>query len=138
MRTGFCVAFMIVLLAACKDRKQSNEKPSAKGIGTPSSVVTPTPIAASAPVDKWVGQWTGPEGTYLLLSKKDDEYIVNVRSLDGVESYEGVSTGDGIQFKRNGIVESIHAGNGEDTGMKWLLDKKDCLIIKAGEGFCRE
>jgi hypothetical protein len=35
-------------------------------------------------------------------------------------------------------TESIHAGNGEDTGMKWLLDKKNCLIIKYGEGFCRD
>jgi hypothetical protein len=55
--------------------------------------------------------------------------------LDG---YEGVATAGGIRFPRNGKTESIHAGNGEDTGMKWLLDKKNCLIIKYGEGFCRD
>jgi hypothetical protein len=63
---------------------------------------------------------------------------VKIQSLDGLDGYEGVATADGIRFPRNGKTESIHAGNGEDTGMKWLLDKKNCLIIKYGEGFCRD
>jgi hypothetical protein len=54
-----------------------------------------------------------------------------------LDTYDGVATADGIQFTRDGKAESIRAGNGEGTGMKWLLDKKNCLIIKYGEGFCR-
>jgi len=89
-------------------------------------------------VDKWMGQWSGPEGTYLLLSKRGDKYVVKIRSLDGLQTYEGNAAGDRIEFTRNGKTESIHAGSGQDTGMKWLLEKKRCLTIKTGEGFCRE
>ncbi len=44
--------------------------------------------SSSAPVagnitDQWVGKWFGPEGTYLVLSKRDEKYVVEINSLDG-------------------------------------------------------
>jgi hypothetical protein len=36
----------------------------------------------------------------------------------------------GISFKRNGQAETIRSGKCERTGMKWLADKKDCLLIR--------
>jgi hypothetical protein len=86
----------------------------------------------------WLGKWIGPEGTYLLLSSNGDKYVVKIQSLDGPVTYQGVAHGDAIQFERQGTTESIHAGSGEQTGMKWLLEKKNCLIVKTGEGFCRD
>jgi hypothetical protein len=100
-----------------------------------------SPAALPAPsevADKWLGKWIGPEGTYLVLSKKADKYIVQINSLDGPATYEGASEGGRLEFQRNGETETIHAGNGHDTGMKWLQDKRNCLIIKTGEGFCRD
>jgi len=88
--------------------------------------------------DQWLGKWIGPEGTYLVLAKNGAKYVVEIDSLDGSDTYEGTSAGDRIEFQRNGKTESIHAGGGQETGMKWLLDKRNCLIIKTGEGFCRE
>jgi putative lipoprotein len=104
-----------------------------------SAAVPPaTSNAPDFPTDLWLGQWNGPEGTYLLLAKNGDKYVVKIRSLDGLDTYEGVAAGERIQFTRDGKAESIRAGSGEETGMKWLLDKKNCLIIKTGEGFCRD
>jgi hypothetical protein len=88
--------------------------------------------------DQWLGKWVGPEGTYVVLSKNGDKYGVEIHSLDGSATYEGTPVGNRLQFQRNGRAEYIHAGSGDETGMKWLLDKKDCLIIKTGEGFCRD
>lgn len=88
--------------------------------------------------NSWLGQWDGPEGTYIVLSKNGDKYSVDIRSLDGVQSYQGVAAGDHIQFAREGATETIRAGNGEQTGMKWLAGKKNCLVVKSGEGYCRE
>lgn len=88
--------------------------------------------------DAWLGKWIGPEGTFLVLSQHAGKYAVEIHSLDGPATYEGTAVGDRIEFVRDSKRESIHAGNGEDSGMKWLLDKKNCLIIKTGEGFCRE
>jgi len=105
-------------------------------VSSPSASRTTAPAAANNPTDQWLGQWNGPEGTSLLLSKNGDKYVVRIQSLDGPATYEGVPAGDRIQFQRDGKTESIHAGSGKETEMKWLLDKKNCLIIKAGEGFC--
>ncbi len=88
--------------------------------------------------DGWLGQWNGPEGTYLILTKNGDQYSVEIRSLEGVQTYDGVASGDRIRFLREGTAETIHAGKGDETGMKWLAGKKNCLVIKAGEGFCRD
>ncbi len=110
-------------------------------------VAVPTPTIKSSPsatvaagysFDNWLGQWNGPEGTYLLLSKDKDQYLVKIQSLDGPATYEAVSAGDHLEFKRGGKTESIRAGSGKETGMKWLLDEKNCLVIKEGEGFCRK
>lgn len=130
---------IITLMASCQDRGQRAAGPSPTAASAPS--VSPTaagPANVANVAGQWVGQWNGPEGTYLLLSKRDEQYVVKIQSLDGPATYEGVAAGDRIEFKRDGKTESIHAGSGKETGMKWLLEKKDCLIIKEGEGFCRE
>ena len=98
---------------------------------------TPSPVPSTAPrkIDEWIGRWNGPEGTYLEISKSGDAYEIQIKDLDKVQTYRGTS--DGISFERNGKAETIRSGNGERTGMKWLLDKKNCLVIRFGEGYCR-
>lgn len=88
--------------------------------------------------DNWVGQWNGPEGTYLRLEGGDGEFKVSIRDLDGETTYQGTAAGPQIRFKRNGVMESIQATSGADTGMKWLADKSNCLTVRAGEGYCRD
>ena len=125
----FCLVLALSLpVAACKSGNRT----------TPPNN-TPTDAKASTTAqDQWLGKWIGPEGTFLVLSKSGDGYGVMIQSLDGPNTYQGIAAGDSIQFERNGQKESIHSGSGQDTGMKWLLDKKNCLVIKTGEGFCRD
>ena len=127
----------LFLMAACQDRYPSPAKP-ASTVNSPSGNLATAPPTANSPTDQWLGQWNGPEGTYLLLSKNGDHYVIKIQSLDGPAAYDGVSAGDDIQFKRDGKTETIRAGSGTQTGMKWLLGKKNCLIIRTGEGFCRD
>ena len=131
------VVTMLVVMAGCQGGNQSTAPSVAETSAVPTSPPK-TPAAGSRPTDAWLGQWIGPEGTYLLLSRNGEKYVVKVQSLDGPATYEGVASGEKIQFERQGKTEFIHAGNGEETEMKWLLDKKNCLIIKTGEGFCRD
>lgn len=109
---AFC---FLPLLAAC------NQK-------TPTIVVT----------ERWMGKWNGPEGTFLNLEHDAQGYRVIIQNLDGPASFIGQDAPDGLSFERGGKTEVIRPGNGDQTGMKWLAGKKDCLIIKAGEGFCRD
>jgi hypothetical protein len=66
---------ILVLMTACQDRNQSPAGPSPPvPVSSPPTSPTTAPAAsANNATDKWLGQWNGPEGTYLLLSKSDDK-----------------------------------------------------------------
>src|SRR4030095_10717216 len=91
---------------------------------------TTTPPAT----DEWLGQWNGPEGTFLRLEGGKGRDTVTIQDLDGPRTYEGVAAGAQIQFDRHGAKETIRATNGVETGMKWLRDKSDCLTLRHREG----
>lgn len=145
---------LLVLASGCQDRSADNTAApaTADAPATPAPEASPAPAAPVAPEpepepaaapatgpDAWLGQWTGPEGTLLLLEPREGGgYLVTIQSLDGRESYPGDAAGPGIVFERNGVTERIRVGSGKATGMKWLADKSNCLVIKAGEGFCRD
>ncbi len=125
------IAFLVVtvFIAGCSERKSDSAPTSGD-----SSAAT---IGAPA-TDAWVGQWTGPEGTFLRIAGAHGKYEITIQNLDGPSSYQGSAVNGQIQFERNGTKESIHATNGADTGMKWLSEKSNCLTVRAGEGYCRD
>jgi hypothetical protein len=120
----------------CQNQRQTEQAQPREN--SAQTMPTEQPQGTTALPDQWLGRWTGPEGTFIELSKNGNKYVVKINSLDGPATYEGIAVGDRIEFQRDGKTESIHAGNGEDTGMKWLLDEKNCLVIKKSEGFCRK
>jgi hypothetical protein len=117
------------------------------------SKTAPTPVAPSAaplapigaetaapptlPTDAWVGTWTGVEGLRIDIAKEGADYKLHIFNMDGDAEYAGAPQGDVITFERAGKTETLRAGNGNDTGLKWLADKTNCLVIQPGEGFCR-
>ena len=114
VRLLIALAFL-PLLAACKEK-------------------VPTIVS-----ENWLGKWNGPEGTFLQLERESaGAYDVIIQSLDGPASFRGAAVSEGIEFSRGGKTEIIHPGNGDQTGMKWLAGKNTCLIVKAGEGYCRD
>jgi len=88
--------------------------------------------------DAWIGKWIGPEGTFLEISGGRGSYRLIIQNLDGPRTFEGKAKGDHIEFERDDKVESIRSTDGGGTGMKWLATKENCLVIKLGEGFCRD
>jgi hypothetical protein len=95
--------------------------------------------AAEVPAtDAWVGRWNGPEGTYLEVAGAGGVYEITVKDLDAARTFRGVAAGDRIELERDGATESLRATDGDETGMKWLAGKTNCLTIKPGEGFCRD
>lgn len=129
-----CMAAIAVALAACQDRPPE-AAPAAAGASAPAA---PAPAPALA-TDAWLGQWNGPEGTYLQLAGSGGQYEVTIRNLDGPRTFPGKAAGDArIEFERDGVKESLRATNGAETGMKWLSEKKNCLTVRSGEGYCRD
>ena len=100
--------------------------------------VSSAPPGVTKPADRWLGRWEGVEGTYLEITKTDDRYVIEIKDLDKTNVYQGLAFTDGIAFTRDGKTETIHARSGEQTGMKWLASKKNCVVIRYGEGYCRD
>ena len=101
-------------------------------------------LAARAPArDAWIGTWTGVEGLMLTIEKgtTPGRYrITNKWSLDddATGTFNGYATEEGIGFRRPDGRKRLHPGDGQATGLKWLAEKKDCLIVAPGEGYCRD
>ncbi len=98
---------------------------------------TPPPVPPPS-YGHWIGQWAGPEGTSLAVTKTGDVYTVSIRDLDRSTTYKAEPVAEGLQFERRGQLEVLHATDGPGTGMKWLAERRECLTVNPGEGFCRD
>jgi len=136
------VALALALsLAACGDRDSADKSPPEPS-PSPAAAPAPAPAPMAPPpaplTDQWLGQWDGPEGTFVRITGGNGHYEVTVQNLDGPRTFVGTAKGDEIAFERDGKLETLRASNGEQTGMKWLAQKKDCLTVRKGEGYCRD
>lgn len=137
----------LLLLSACargEDAQPIDNVVVADNLAAEDSIDDVDPTANSAApalsTDAWVGKWIGVEGLMLDIQPAGEHghYVVSVTLLDGTNSYDGTAEGDMIRFIRNGRPESIRAATGDETGLKWLAGKQNCLMIQQGEGFCRD
>ncbi len=138
MKKTLFVLSALALLTACNQESKEAPKPA------PPSVQA-TLVPATPPTDKWVGKWIGVEGLHLTIAKDDSigrgHYILTMQyGLDADESgtFKGEANEEGITFNRPDGPQLLRAGDGEATGLKWLADKKDCLVVDTGEGYCRD
>jgi hypothetical protein len=116
----------LMLAAGCSKPAQ----PPGPAVTNPANVVD-----ASAPL---LGRWNGPEGTFMLIEGEGGKYVLTIQNLDGPRKFDGKGEANTITFLRDGKNLTIKPTNGAGTGMKWLASRKDCVVIEAGEGFCRD
>lgn len=102
-------------------------------------------ITPVTPVDpaQWIGRWTGVEGMYLDIqpdpARGNGAFMLEMQySLDDMGTFPGDAVGSGIRFTRPDGTFLLTATDGEATGLRYLLDKQDCLTVTTGEGYCRD
>lgn len=131
-------------LTACDSGRQPATAPeAANAILPPEPDIAAANVAAAAaplPTDAWIGKWVGVEGLALDIAPGPaaGQYALRVSLLDGTDDYVGTADGDTIRFTRDGRTETIRKAQGDETGLKYLAGKKDCLMIRQSEGFCRD
>ncbi len=107
---------------------------------TPSiNETSPPPADAAHRFASWAGKWTGVEGMYLVIRPTvDQRYSLDMQyDLDNKVTVEGRDSEHGLQFTRNGEKLSLTRAAGKDIGLKYLDGKTQCLMVKPGEGYCR-
>jgi hypothetical protein len=139
-------AAALVVLAGC-------EKAEAPAPAPADTATTEAPVAATPPATEaadpataphrfasWAGKWTGVEGMYATITTAEPgKYKLEMQSdLDTKGTYDGVDSEHGIKFKRGAEELSLTRASGDETGLKYLAGKKECLKVKDGEGYCRD
>lgn len=101
---------------------------------------SPVPAAVSHRFAAWTGKWVGVEGMYAVVTLAEPgRYRLEMQSdLDTKGSYDGADSAAGIAFTRGDEAVTLRAGSGDDTGLKYLAGKNDCLVVSPGEGYCRD
>ncbi len=113
-----------------------------QGNGVASNSIGASSAAAPTNRDSWVGRWIGVEGLNLTISKGKSAGLYSLKMQYGTDedmsgTFEGVGTAEGIAFVRPDGKQILRASIGDDTGLKYLAGKTDCLKVKDGEGYCR-
>ena len=128
-------AISCLLISACKKVEEVPVADATEAVTVPEQTVT-----AMVDVADWAGKWTGPEGLYVIVTPGTEGKIaLEMQSdLDTKGSYEGTATADGVSFKRGDEMLMLKQATGDQTGLKYLVGKKNCLMVKSGEGFCRD
>lgn len=143
-------AAALVMLAGCEkaeapapDTKTTTEEVPVETVPSDTAATDEAatdPATAPHRFASWAGKWTGVEGMYVTITPGEPgKYKLEMQSdLDTKGTYDGQDSEHGIKFKRGNEELSLHRGNGDDTGLKYLAGKKECLIVKEGEGYCRD
>ncbi|MFT4075143.1 MAG: hypothetical protein QM647_06385 [Asticcacaulis sp.] len=144
--TALAMIGCVVALGACSPKPGADDVAASEASESAAMSITAAEAASQAVAEAmtsvdatgYVGKWTGPEGTSLTVTPAGSDYEVVITNLDGPRTFTGTLQGDGIHITRDGAPLVIHKGDGEATGMKWLADKHDCLVVAANEGFCKD
>lgn len=144
-------AFAAFILGACGGGTDTPKAPNTTTTPVTNASPAISPEVANpgeAAVQKLIGKWDGPEGTYLSVSEKmggdgkqqlPRKFEVEIKDLDKAEKFEGTAKNGTIEFTRKGKVETLKAATGPETGMKWLEKETNCVVVtKPGEGFCKK
>lgn len=136
-------AMSALLLAGCDTAVAPENRPDKQSDGKASSSLPLVNGGGSSGDHRfaaWAGRWTGVEGMYVDIRPRTSEsYELEMQyDLDNVGVFTGHDSEHGIKFMRDGQPLSLRRGSGADTGLKYLAEKRDCLIVKEGEGYCRD
>lgn len=139
-------AAALVLLSGCEKAEAPAPAPTETTV-VPEESVPPADDAAATDAAtaphrfaSWAGKWIGVEGMFVTITPGEPgKYQLEMQSdLDTKGTYDGNDSEHGIKFKRGSEELSLRRGNGDETGLKYLSGKKECLIVKDGEGYCRD
>lgn len=114
------------------------------GVSMPIADKDVFPFCVERNFESWLGEWHGPEGTYLTLAGHEGHYEVTISDLEGPRTFrqselEVSVECEQVSFIRDGKREYIRESSGDETGMKWLAGESNCLTVRvAEEGFCRD
>lgn len=139
-RNVMTLALVAMLAAASGCSPQAEAGSDAANEAARQAVGTAAPAAAAPDLSAWAGKWVGVEGMFVEITPAaDGTFTLTMKSdLDTEGTYVGKPVEGGIAFERGGQELLLKAASGDETGLKYLAGKRDCLMVAPGEGYCRD
>lgn len=142
---GLAAALACLVAAACAP-KQTPQEASATSesavsetaaISMAASQVASETINGTFDAPAFMGKWTGVKGATLEIVPNGTGYTLTLTDGAGSHDYPA-NVGDGtLSFDRDGSTYTLTRGDGTATGEPELRGKHNCLIVAAGEGYCK-
>ncbi len=142
---GLTAVMALLAVTACSP-KQTPDEASASSISA-SSETAAVSMAASEVASQTVngtidamafmGTWTGVKGATLKIVPNGTAYTITLADGTASHSYAATVKDGTLTFDRDGQNYTLTKGDGTATGEDELKGKHDCIIVAAGEGYCR-
>jgi hypothetical protein len=129
----------LTALAGCSGAKSVPQNVTVAEPAPASAAPSPDPSAR----DGYVGHFVGVEGMFLDVEAMPEPHHYKLTmqwDLDhrGTFYAEQKPLELALDFVREGEWLGLMPTTGDRTGLKYLAGKKDCLMVKKGEAYCRD
>lgn len=142
---GLTAVFAVLAVTACSP-KQTPEEASASSVSA-SSETAAISMAASEVASQtvngtfdalaYMGTWKGTKGTTMKIVPNGTAYTITLADGAAKHDYAAAVKDGTLTFDRDGSSYTLTKGDGTATGEDELKGKHDCLIVAAGEGYCK-
>lgn len=142
---GLTAALALLIVAACSP-KQTPQEASATSesaasetaaISMAASEVASQTVTGTFDAPAFMGKWTGARGATLTIVPNGTGYTLTLSGSAGSHDYPANVSDGTLSFDRDGSTYTLTRGDGTATGEPDLKGKHNCIIVAAGEGYCK-
>ena len=142
---GLTAAFAVLALAACSPKQTPDEAASSSqsasdetaAVSMAASEVASQTVTGTLDAPAFMGKWTGAKGATLTIVPNGTAYTITIADSAGSHDYPATVTDRTLSFQRDGSSYTLTRGDGTATGDPDLKGKHTCIIVAAGEGYCK-
>jgi len=142
---GLTAALSCLAVAACSPKQTPSEASSSSesaasetaAISMAASEVASQTLNGTFDAPAFMGKWTGVKGATLDIAPNGTGYTLTLTDKAGRHDYPARVADGTLSFDRDGNAYTLTRGDGTATGEPELKGQHDCIIVAAGEGYCK-
>ncbi len=134
-----------VAVAACSPKESPSQSASASesaaeesaAVSMAASEVASQTVTGTFDAPSYMGIWTAANKDTLTITPNGTAYDITIKTSAGSRDFPATLSNGALSFTRDGNSYTLTKGDGTATGVDGLKGKHDCIIVAAGEGYCK-
>lgn len=132
-------------VAACSPKMSPSQSASASesaaeesaAVSMAASEVASQAVTGTFDAQAYIGEWKAANGDKLTITPNGTSYDITIKTSAGSRDFPATLNDGALSFTRDGNSYTLTKGDGTATGVDGLKGKHDCVIVAAGEGYCK-